>query len=108
MPAIERPDGVEIHWEERGRGPLVLIVHQILWSRPGVYAALIAELARDHKVVTYDPRGCGASTRRGPYDAETDAGDLLAVAEAAGGGAVALAVGYGYNVAVRVAARGAT
>jgi pimeloyl-ACP methyl ester carboxylesterase len=104
MPAIERPDGVEIHWEERGRGPLVLIVHQILWSRPGVYAALIAELARDHKVVTYDPRGCGASTRRGPYDAETDAGDLLSVAEAAGGGAVALAVGYGYNVAVRVAA----
>ena len=37
----------------------------------------------------YDPRGCGASTRQGPYDAETDAGDLLAVAEAAGGEALA-------------------
>jgi pimeloyl-ACP methyl ester carboxylesterase len=104
MPAVERPDGVEIHWEEQGRGPLVLIVHQILWSYPGVYADLIGDLVRDHRVVSYDARGCGASTRVGPYDAETDAGDLLAVTEAAGGQAVAIAVGYGYNLAVRVAA----
>ena len=55
--------------------------------------------------MTYDPRGCGQSSPRGPYDTETDAGDLLAVVEAAGGHAVALAVGYGYNLAVRVAAR---
>jgi pimeloyl-ACP methyl ester carboxylesterase len=104
MHAVERPDGVEIRWEEQGRGPLVLIVHQILWSFPQVYAELIADLARDHRVVTYDARGCGASTRRGPYDPETDAADLLAVAEAAGGAAVAVSVGYGYNIAVRVAA----
>jgi pimeloyl-ACP methyl ester carboxylesterase len=104
MPVVERPDGVEIRWEERGSGPLVVIVHQILWSYPQVYAELIGDLARDHRVVTYDARGCGASTRAGPYDAETDAGDLLAVVEAAGGAAVAVAVGYGFNVAVRVAA----
>jgi pimeloyl-ACP methyl ester carboxylesterase len=104
MHAVERPDGVEIRWEERGSGPLVVIVHQILWGYPQVYAELIGDLARDHRVVTYDARGCGASTRAGPYDAETDAGDLLAVTEAAGGHAVAIAVGYGYNVAVRVAA----
>jgi len=103
MAVVERPDGVEIHWEERGRGPLVLIAHQVLWSYPGVYAELIADLARDHRVVTYDPRGCGASTRRGPYDTETDAGDLRAVVEAGGGEAVAFAVGYGYHLAVRVA-----
>jgi pimeloyl-ACP methyl ester carboxylesterase len=104
MPAVKRPDGVEIRWDERGSGPLVLIVHQILFSYPGVYADLIANLARDHRVVTYDARGCGASTRAGPYDPETDAGDLLAVVEAAGGAAVAIAVGYGFNLAVRVAA----
>jgi pimeloyl-ACP methyl ester carboxylesterase len=104
MPTVERPDGAEVHWEERGEGPLVLIAHQVLWSQPGVYAELIADLARDRRVVTYDPRGCGSSTRRGPYDAGTDAGDLLAVIEAAGGPAVALAVGYGFNIAVRVAA----
>jgi pimeloyl-ACP methyl ester carboxylesterase len=104
MPAVERPDGVELHWEEQGQGPLVVIVHQLLWSFPQVYAGLIADLARDHRVVTYDARGCGDSTRVGPYDAETDAADLLAVTEAAGGEAVAIAVGYGYNLAVRVAA----
>jgi pimeloyl-ACP methyl ester carboxylesterase len=103
MPAVRRPDGVEIHWEEQGSGPLLLVVHQVLWSYPQVYAELIADLARDHRVVTYDARGCGASTRTGPYDTDTDAGDLLAVAEAAGGAAVAIAVGYGYNVAARVA-----
>ena len=91
MHAVERPDGVEIRWEERGSGPLVVIVHQILWSYPQVYAELIGDLARDHRVVTYDARGCGASTRVGPYDAETDAGDLLAVTEAAGGQARSLA-----------------
>jgi pimeloyl-ACP methyl ester carboxylesterase len=105
MPTVERPDEIEIHWEGQGRGPAVLIVHQLLWSYPQVYADLIDDLARDHRVVTYDPRGCGASSQRGPYDAETDVGDLLAVAEAAGGDAVALAVGYGYNLAVRIAAR---
>jgi pimeloyl-ACP methyl ester carboxylesterase len=104
MQAVERPDGVEIRWEQQGHGPLVLIVHQILWSFPGVYADLIGDLARDHRVVTYDARGCGASTRAGPYDTETDSADLLAVAEAAGGAAVAIAVGYGYNIAARVAA----
>jgi pimeloyl-ACP methyl ester carboxylesterase len=102
---LQRPDGVEIHWNAQGEGPLVLIVHQLLWSYPHVYVELIEDLARDHTVVTYDPRGCGASTRRGPYDTETDVGDLVAVVEAAGGAAVSAAVGYGYNLAVRVAAR---
>jgi pimeloyl-ACP methyl ester carboxylesterase len=105
VPTLARPDDVEIHWEAHGSGPVVLIAHQLLWSYPQVYAELIGELARDRTVVTYDPRGCGASTRRGPFDAETDAADLEAVAAAAGGDAVALAVGYGYNLAIRVAAR---
>jgi pimeloyl-ACP methyl ester carboxylesterase len=105
VPTVERPQEIEIHWDGRGRGPGVLIAHQLLWSYPQVYVDLLRDLAGDHHVVTYDPRGCGDSSRRGPYDAETDAGDLLAVAEAAGPPAVALAVGYGYNVAVRVAAR---
>lgn len=105
MPALDRPDGVEIHWEDQGRGPTVVVAHQLLWSYPQVYADLIADLAGDHRVVTYDPRGCGLSSRQGPYDTETDAHDLAALVESTGGRAVALAVGYGYNLAVRVAAR---
>jgi pimeloyl-ACP methyl ester carboxylesterase len=102
--AERRPDGVEVHWEERGEGPLVILAHHALWSYPGLYADLITDLARDHRVVVYDPRGCGGSTRRGPYDAATDAADLLAVVEAAGGGALVVAVGDGFNRVARVAA----
>jgi pimeloyl-ACP methyl ester carboxylesterase len=105
MGSIARPDGIEIHWDSWGEGPSVVIAHQLLWSYPQIYDELIHDLAHDHRVVTFDPRGCGSSSERGPYDAETDAGDLLAVVDAAGGHAVAVAVGYGYNVAVRVAAR---
>jgi pimeloyl-ACP methyl ester carboxylesterase len=101
---LKRPDGAEIHWHSEGVGPAVLVTHHTLWSYPGVYARLIAELARDHEVVTYDPRGCGQSSRRGPYRVEVDAADLLAVTEAASGGLVAVAVGDGFNRVARVAA----
>ena len=105
VPTIERPGDIEIHFQAQGSGPLVVIAHQLLWSYPGVYADLIDDLARDRMVVTYDPRGCGSSTARGPFDTETDVADFEAVVEKAGGHAVAVAVGYGYNLAVRVAAR---
>jgi pimeloyl-ACP methyl ester carboxylesterase len=101
---VKRPDGAEIHWESQGEGPTVLLTHHTLWSYPALYERLIADLASDHQVVVYDPRGCGQSSRAGPYDVETDAGDLAAVAEAAGGAAVAIAVGDGVNRAARVAA----
>jgi pimeloyl-ACP methyl ester carboxylesterase len=102
MPTVNRPDGARIHWLPRGEGPLVLIC-QVLWSYPDVYEDFIADLARDHCVVVYDPRGCGNSSREGPYDIETDEADLEAVADTAGGGAVAIAVGDCFNRAVRLA-----
>lgn len=103
MPLLERPDGVELYWEEGGEGPLVLL--SILNTMPtDTVAGLTAELAHDHRVVTYDLRGIGRSTRTGPYDMATDAADLQALAEAAGGGAVAVAIGDGANRAIRAAA----
>jgi pimeloyl-ACP methyl ester carboxylesterase len=101
---VKRPDGAEIHWETRGEGPIVVIAHHTLWSFPWVYEDLIADLARDREVVVYDPRGCGQSSLRGPFDLETDAGDLEAVVEAAGEAAVVLGVGDGVNRSARVAA----
>jgi pimeloyl-ACP methyl ester carboxylesterase len=102
--SVERPDGVEIHWESRGEGPTVVLAHHSLWSYPGLYHDLIDDLTRDRRVVVYDPRGCGQSSRSGPYDMETDAADLQAVVEAAGGAALGLSVGEGLNRTVRVAA----
>ena len=102
MPALRRPEEVEIHWEERGDGPLVVLLHHC-FSHPAVYEALCEELARDHRVVTYDPRGTGRSSRKGPYDLLMDVEDLEALAGELGGDAVAVGLGDGRDRAVRVA-----
>jgi pimeloyl-ACP methyl ester carboxylesterase len=104
MPRLRRPDGVELHWEAIGDGPLVVLAQP--WaSYAEVFTGLIADLAGDHRVVTYSPRGQGASTHRGPYDPETDAADLEALIEAAGPPAVVIAMADASNRAARVAAR---
>jgi len=103
MPRLQRPDGVELHWEERGDGPPVVLAPY--WSgHPRVHEALLADLASDHRVVTWDMRGTGDSTPVGPYDMETDSSDLEAILEAAGGGAAIIATADGTNRAVHVAA----
>jgi pimeloyl-ACP methyl ester carboxylesterase len=103
MPRLERPGGVELNWEDRGQGPPVVLAPY--WSgHPGVYQALLADLAGDHRVVTWDARGTGESTPTGPYDMETDCSDLEAILEEAGGAATVIGIADGANRAVRVAA----
>jgi pimeloyl-ACP methyl ester carboxylesterase len=92
VPKLKR-DGVEIHWEERGEGPVVLFAHTGWGSMPSTYSALLAELATDHRVVTRDPRGTGQSTRRGPYDIGTDADDMVALLEEVGHPGVVVSAG---------------
>ena len=104
MPYLARPDGVKIHWEERGSGPLVLLAPYAN-AYPAVYDPLEAELVRDHRVVRYDDRGTGASDHTGPFDMETGAGDLEAVLEEVGAPGVVVAMGDAVFRAVRVAAR---
>jgi pimeloyl-ACP methyl ester carboxylesterase len=64
MPKLDRPDGAEIHWDEEGKGPAVLIAN-ILHGHPGMVAGLAVDLSSDHRVITYDLRGTAASSRRG-------------------------------------------
>jgi pimeloyl-ACP methyl ester carboxylesterase len=92
MPNLRREDGAEIHWEERGEGPLVVVMSHT-FAYPEALEDLLADLDGDHKVVTLDARGTGGSSRRGPYDVETDKADLQAVIQELGGPAVALAWG---------------
>jgi pimeloyl-ACP methyl ester carboxylesterase len=83
MARIARPDGVELHCEARGAGPSV--VFALPWNaHPRPFAPLLDDLASDHRVILYHPRGTGLSTRTGPYDQDTDAADLAAVVESAG------------------------
>jgi pimeloyl-ACP methyl ester carboxylesterase len=103
MPLVPVSDGAQIHWEARGAGPLVVIANQF-FSETWVFEGLIALLAEAHRVVTYDPRGTGRSSRQPPYTIDVDAQDLLAVIEAAGPPAVVIGMGDGSNRAVHAAA----
>jgi len=104
MPVVEREGGVTLFWQEWGDGPGLLVLHSYI-QHPLVLDGLIAELQPGHRVVRYDARGCGESTRKGPYDPETDIADLLAVAEAAAPIAAVAANGDASNRAVHAAAR---
>ena len=103
MPRLEREDGVEIHWEERGEGPLVVLAPYAIFH-PSVYDPVATELAADHRVVRYDDRGTGESSRQGPYDMDTGAADLMEVIEAAGEPAVIVGLGDSCHRAVRACA----
>jgi pimeloyl-ACP methyl ester carboxylesterase len=100
VPRIEREDGVEIHWEERGEGPLVVLAPYSIFH-PSVYDPVATDLATDHRVVRYDDRGTGQSSRQGPYDMHTGTADLVAVIEAAGEPAVIVGLGDAPHRAVR-------
>jgi pimeloyl-ACP methyl ester carboxylesterase len=104
MPRIQRPDGAELHLEATGDGPALVLAPY--WSGyPGVFDGLLADLATDHRVITWDARGTGQSARSGPYDIPTDCGDLEAILEEVGGAAAVLGVANGCNTVVHVAAR---
>ena len=96
---LARPDGARIHYEVRGDGPVVVLSLGFA-ATPATYAGLAADLARDHTVVTWDPRGCGRSGPEGPFAIATDAGDLLALVEAVGGPAVLYGAGHGVSVSI--------
>jgi pimeloyl-ACP methyl ester carboxylesterase len=102
MPLLHQPDSAKIHWEETGEGPPVLIAN-VLHGHPGMIEGLVRNLASDHRVITYDLRGTGSSSRRGPYDPTVDVADLEALLEHLGGATVAVAIGNASLRAVRLA-----
>jgi pimeloyl-ACP methyl ester carboxylesterase len=105
MPRLKRPDGAEIEWRVQGdHGPLVAIAMMAL-QPPYACDGIVAELAVDHRLLTYDLRGTGRSSRiPGPYDVVTDAADLAALVEEAGGNALVIGLGDGGRRAVRAGA----
>jgi pimeloyl-ACP methyl ester carboxylesterase len=103
MPLLTRPDGVALHWEVRGEGPLV-VVCPISYFGSVQIEGFIAGMARDHAVLTYDVRGTGRSSRSGPYDAETDVADLAALLEDVGPARVGVGTADGTGRLIRLAA----
>ncbi len=104
MSRLALDDGIEIHYEEHGSGPLVVLASY--WSlHPSAFGPITRELAADHRVVHYHDRGTGLSTRAGPFDLDTSAADLEAVVEHLGEPAVVAGIGDGPLRGVRVAVR---
>jgi pimeloyl-ACP methyl ester carboxylesterase len=100
MPPLERPDGATLHWEEAGQGPTVLICNTFNLAPMG---ALVERLVSSRRVLTYDPRGVGRSSRGGPYDFETGVADLEALLDEAGPVATAFGIGDGGHRALLLA-----
>jgi pimeloyl-ACP methyl ester carboxylesterase len=103
VPALARSDGIELQWDSRGDSGPAVILTVGTFTHPSVYEDLLRDLARDHRVVSYDARGTGRSTRSGPYDIATDTADLAAVAAEVGGDVIVFAVGNSGNAAVHAA-----
>lgn len=81
---VSGADGCPINVEARGPvdGPLVVLSHGWACSTD-VWHAQVNELARDHRVITYDQRGHGRTpTGSMPLDPNTLADDLAAVLQA--------------------------
>ncbi|HWE27633.1 MAG TPA: alpha/beta hydrolase [Polyangia bacterium] len=99
-------DGVELHYEERGRGTPVVFSHGLLWSG-AMFDAQVAALSSRFRCIAYDHRGQGRSaTSPAPYDLErltADAATLIEKLGAAPCHFVGLSMG-GF-VGLRLAAR---
>jgi pimeloyl-ACP methyl ester carboxylesterase len=89
-----RPGGITIDWEQQGDGPLLYVAHNAMMATPRIFEGVLADLGRDHRVVTWDPRGIGRSSPDGPYDLHTGAADLTALISELGAG---VAVSFGLD-----------
>lgn len=98
-------DGVALHVEEEGAGPAVLFGHSLLCNGT-MFAAQVADLARDHRVLNVDFRGHGQSgVPPGPYTMQDQANDYLKVMDALGVDRAAIVgLSMGGMAAMRLAA----
>ncbi|KAA0098476.1 alpha/beta hydrolase [Mycolicibacterium sp. P1-18] len=72
--------GARLHYEVRGRGPLLLVVGSPMAAAE--FAPLAHAMATDHTVVTYDPRGFAGSPvddPDGPSNPDLRADDVAAI-----------------------------
>src|ERR1700681_2333307 len=82
-------DGVALAVFVAGEGdPLLLIPG--LCARATVFDPIVADLARQHRVITFDPRGLGESEGGGAVTLSNMARDAIAVLDAAGVAAAAV------------------
>jgi len=73
----ENSAAIRIYYEDHGSGPPVVLVHGYALNGHSWEKQEAALLAAGYRVITYDRRGCGVSSRPSTgYDFDTLAGDL--------------------------------
>lgn len=85
MNTVTRPDGAQIAWYDEGSGTAVLLLMGLAYPAAAWFRQVPA-LARQHRVLTLDNRGAGATglAPGSPYTVEQMTDDCLAVLDAAG------------------------
>jgi len=81
-----RLNGSLTHWAARGKadGPAIIFANS-LGTDLRIWDEVVALLGARYRTITYDKRGHGLSElTAGPYDIDTLAGDVLALADAQG------------------------
>jgi len=99
---VTSKDGTGIAFEERGAGPVVILVEPALSDRSGS-AKLAKHLAGKFTVVSYDRRGRGKSTDTQPYASEREVEDIEALIDATGGSAFLFGSSSGSVLALEAA-----
>ena len=83
---VTSADGTAIAYEQRGTGPVIVVVNTTAEDRTSL-AGVAGLLAAQHTVVSYDRRGRGESGDTAPYAPEREVEDLAAVIDRVGGSA---------------------
>lgn len=75
-------DGVELHYQEKGEGPPVVLIHgNVVTAEDFVLSGVFDRLARNHRVIAFDRPGYGYSERpQGSIWTAIEQADLLAEA----------------------------
>src|SRR4051812_35348095 len=85
MAQLDR-DGVRIHYEVHGQGPVILLSHG--YSATGqMWRGQIDAVSREHTLVTWDMRGHGRSDSPddpAAYSADATVADMAAILDAVG------------------------
>jgi 3-oxoadipate enol-lactonase len=82
MPMLELPDGAALHYEVAGDGPTVTLLHPGLWDMRTWDREVTSFADAGYRVVRYDARGYGRSSRPEPGAAYSHVRDLEALLDA--------------------------
>ena len=82
MPTLELPDGAHLNFEIVGDGPTVTLIHPGLWDMRTWDREFETLTDSGYRVLRYDVRGYGRSSRPEPGSSYSHVGDLHALLEA--------------------------